>query len=428
MLRLLAGLGLLLGLVACDSAIRLTEAPTVFANAMTFPEEEIPERLQSIDPTIFYVTDRAPVMSRDGSVTGYSYQRSDSMAFGETWVQFGQGLDWSDLVAASHGDRRGRLPALTLKGISEEVRFPATPLPFERRDGALRTLETAEAAYRADIRAFQAAMATALAEKPVKEVLVYIHGFNTEFQDSLAVVANVWHFTGRRGVPITYSWPSGNPGLFSYLKDRESGEFAIFHLKEFLRALAGVPGLEKIHIIAHSRGTDVATSAVREMILVERGAGRNPRRSLKLGALIMAAPDLDIGIVRQRLIAERLAGAFDQITVYVNPSDGALGLAQSIATGTRFGRLRPSDLSPEVRASLDRAGNVFFVSVEDSGPSPGHAYFRRNPAVVSDIVLTLRTGAAPGDVDRPLDRVSGNFWTIHRGYPEPRPPENQQKG
>jgi hypothetical protein len=40
--------------------------------------------------------------------------------------------------------------------------------------------------------------------------------------------------------------------------------------------------------------------------------------------------------------------------------------------------------------------------------------------VLSDIILLLRTGAMPGGPARPLNRVRGNFWSLHDNYPGPR--------
>lgn len=412
-------LGSLLVLAACADGIRLSPTPTVFLNERTFPSDIVPEDQRRVDPTIFYVTDRAPV-TRNGAVVDYLVERSDSMAFGATWVQFGQNLTWPQLVAASGGQTSGRLPGLSRRGLEEIVKFPSTPLPFELRNGSIQTLPEAQVAMDRAVAEFVGAMRPAIQASPTGDVLLYVHGIGNQFDDSVAVLANLWHFSGRDTVPLVFSWPAGNTGLFRYLRDRESGEFAIFHLKVMLQSLASIPELNKIHIISHSRGTDVVTSAIRELSIAQQAVGQKPREALKTGILVMAAPDLDLGVARQRLVAERFAAAFDQINVYINTSDSALRLAQNFATGTRFGRIRPEDVTDDVRESLTRAGNVHFISVEDAGGGIGHAYFRQNPGVVSDIVLTLRTKENPGGDARPLENVKGNFWNVHRNYPAPR--------
>ena len=80
-------------------------------------------------------------------------------------------------------------------------------------------------------------------------------------------MAELWHFLGREGLPIIYTWPAGYPGIFGYTYDRESSEFTVFHLKQAIRWLAKLPEVENIHLLAHSRGTDVTVSAVRELVI-----------------------------------------------------------------------------------------------------------------------------------------------------------------
>jgi esterase/lipase superfamily enzyme len=250
--------------------------------------------------------------------------------------------------------------------------------------------------------------------------MIFVHGFNNELQDGITTTAGLWHYAGRIGVPISYSWPAGNPGLTAYFKDRESGEFSTYHFKEFLRALAAIPELQKITIVAHSRGADLVTTGLRELVIFERGAGRDARKSLKIDSLILAAADLDFGVVQQRLEAEGTADAARMVNVYLNPHDGALGFAQLLATGQRIGRLSPDDFTEDDWRKQGEMGNVHFINVEAAGGQLGHVYFRDNPAVLSDIILTLRTGALPGEAERPLERVRGNFWSLHDNYPGPR--------
>lgn len=412
-------LAMAVALSACAPAVRLGGAPNVYSNIDYYPEAEVPQALRSVTPTLFYVTDRAPAPGG-----GYGSARSDSMVFGAARLRFGDGLDWPGLLEVSVRPHAGRGVPLALEATDERVRFPATPLPFAPLgDGRVRVAPEAQADWDAQARAMQAQLRTAILAANRREVVLFVHGFRNSFEDGHATLANIWHFSGRVGVPLLFSWPANNPGLFGYFKDRESGEFSVFHLKQVLTILAGIDELERIHIVAHSRGADIATTALREMVIAERAAGRNPRATLKVENLILAAPDIDFGVVRQRLVAERFAPAFGQITVYLNPRDGALGLAQTLMSGVRMGRLTLDRVDPRVREVFARIGNVHFVDVERPGKTLSHAYFRANPAVVSDIVLTIRTGAAPGGADRPLERfagLEGPFWSLHPDYPDPR--------
>ncbi len=405
-------------LVACDQPVKLAQTPTLFRTGQGFPMDEVPLVLRTVEPEILYVTDRRPDL-RNGQAMGYGYQRSDSMAYGVAKVRFGDFTSWPELVARSGGGDRRRESLIT-QSYDERVRFPETPLPVVLENGRPVPEAAAVADYRNAVTGFQRALAAQLKIASRKEVIVFIHGFNNDLDDGLATTASLWHFSGRFGVPVSYSWPAGNKGLTAYIKDRESGEFSIYHFKEFLRAMAAMPEVEKIHLVAHSRGADVTTSTIRELAIFEAGAGRDPRRTLKIETLILAAPDLDFGVVRQRLAAENASAAVGQVYLYVNPRDGALGVAQALATGTRIGRLSPEDLTEKEWAEVGQIPNVHFINVEDAGGRLGHSYFRDNPAVLSDVVLTLRTGALPGSAQRPLDPVRRQFWSLHANYPGPR--------
>ncbi len=252
-----------------------------------------------------------------------------------------------------------------------------------------------------------------------KDVLVYVHGFANSFNEAARAEAEVWHFLGRHGVPVLYRWPAARGGLFGYFIDRESGEFTIFHLKEFLRLLASSPEVEQVHILAHSRGTDVVTTALRELVIETRAAGRNPRESLRIANLILAAPDLDLDIVRQRLMAEKFGPAIGQITIYTTQADKALRASQTLMSGTRFGRLQQTDLGERERRIFTEVTNVNIIDVQGVGGLIGHAYFRSSPAASSDLILILRDGSPPGEPARPLTHRTLNFWTMPKDYPNP---------
>ncbi|MGL6212145.1 MAG: alpha/beta hydrolase, partial [Paracoccaceae bacterium] len=242
-------------LAACAIPIKLAEAPTLYSLGPEYPSNEVPLALQTVAPEILYVTDRSPEF--DGTaLTGYGFERSASMALGAARVQLGKSTRWSDLVARSETGEATR-ELLTAGGYAELVRFPATPLPFAKGTGRVMAEPAAAAVYAADTRTFQREIAARLSLSPRKEVIMYIHGFNNDLEDGLTTTASLWHYAGRIGVPISYSWPAGNRGLTAYLKDRESGEYSIFHLKETLRMLAAMPEVRAIHLVAHSRGADV---------------------------------------------------------------------------------------------------------------------------------------------------------------------------
>jgi esterase/lipase superfamily enzyme len=255
---------------------------------------------------------------------------------------------------------------------------------------------------------------------PRKEAFVFVHGFHNTFEYAAFTLAEMWHFLGREGVPILYTWPAGHPGMLrGYNYDRESGQFTIYHLKQVLRILAASPDLEKIHIIAHSRGTDVASTAVRELLIEARAGGKDPREALKIGNLILAAPDLDFEVSLQRFAAERFFRSADRTTIYVSKGDKAIGMSGWLfGSVRRMGQLGYEDLPEDERQILRQVGQIQFIDARVKG-GWGHDYFHSSPAVSSDVILLLRYDRDPGAANgRPLTRPEGGFWTITKGYPQ----------
>ena len=175
--------------------------------------------------------------------------------------------------------------------------------------------------------------------------------------------------------------------------------------------------MERINILAHSRGTDVTATALRELIIEARAAGRSPRNSYRIENLILAAPDLDFDVVRQRLMAEKVGPAFGQITVYTTETDKALNVSRTLMSGTRFGRIRVTDLSEREQAIFSVVKNVAFIDVHGTRSFVGHAYFLNNPSTSSDIIRVINTGDKPGSPGRPLSHRMLNFWEMPVAYP-----------
>ena len=262
---------------------------------------------------------------------------------------------------------------------------------------------------------------------PRKEVFIFVHGFHNTFDDATFAMAELWHFLGRIGIPIVYTWPAGYPGLFGYTYDRESSEFTVYHMRKVIELISSFPEVEKIHLIAHSRGTDVALSALRELTIGARAAGIDPRERFNVHNLILAAPDLDLQVTDQRMIGDQLSLSVNRVTIYSSPRDRALGSSNLLFKSPegRVGTLGIDKLPEEVADQMDYSNSNFaivnFEGASDAKPSEvdrwGHSYFRDAPTVSSDLVLMLRDDLDPGPPGRPLERIGRKFWRVPPGYP-----------
>ncbi len=415
--------GLAVLVTACGTPDSTTQTLAPTPNLYTldtgepYPAENVPKGLRRTLTEILYVTDRDPLKGADGELSGYGTGRSRSMAFGVSLVEYGALKSWAELVAQTQSGNSKALTRLDPVYMEEFARFPETPLPVGRSGGRLQATPEAAAAYTARADVMRSELGARMRNHGLNRVLVYIHGFNNDFDDGVGTLANIWHYAGRRSLPVAYSWPAGNEGLLAYFRDSEAGDFSVFHVKEFLRTLASVPEVDRIDIVAHSRGTAVMTDALRELIIEARAQGKNPSVALKTGILVLAAADLDVGVVQQRLVAERFADGFEQINIYANPDDRALNLSRIIGKVGRLGSIDESVQGSEQFVAMVPNEKVNVIVVDQEGGGLGHAYFRENPAVMSDIVLALRTRHLPGTQYRPLDPITSGFWALHPNYP-----------
>lgn len=406
-----------LALAGCET--KLMPTPNIYDEGEYELFGDLDPALQTNEADILYVTDRGPIEPRGGGLR-YGHQRSRSMVFGSYVIEIGRNISWDQLLRESTSPKRSLSLPLRVKSMTEHGRFPPTPVPLVDRGGGPVDDPQATAAMEAVEESFREEVRQRLDRTPVKEVFVYVHGFHDTFDFAAAVLAEFWHFGGRIGVPILYSWPSGAPGLVrGYTHDRESGEFTIPHLKRFLRLVASMPEVERMHIIAHSRGTSVVAIALRELLIEDRGRGRNPRETLRIGNVVLASPDIDLDVYFQRFFGEKFYEIAEHVTIYVSPYDKAIGLSQWLNSDRRLGDVKPKDFTEDEKEILKSIGSYDIVESKVHAGFLGHGYYHSSPAVSSDLILLVRYGAGAGSDQRPLKEIIAGYWVLDdKEYPE----------
>ena len=403
-------LALLVLLSGCSTTRTMIPIPSLYTETATPLFDDLAPELKGDRLSILYATDRLPEQQESEKPMHYGSQRSPSGALGVAEVRIGQGAAQSE---------QGVRPAIDVESVEELVRFPATPYLYRVGDRGRIEIEAGVAAELEQTKAqAREEILKRLALTPRKEVFLDVHGVATSFDDALLNLAEFWHFMGREGVPIAYTWPAGSEGLIFYTVDRESGEFTVLHLKQFLRFLADMPEIERIHITAHSRGTDVVVTALRELIIEARAKGLDPRKVLKIENLILAAADIDVEVQMQRVVGEAMGPAFGRVTIYSNAEDKALAVAKSLFNSRqRLGTLIPSEMTERQREFIRRGANLDLIVYQGSGGGFfKHGYYE-DPNVSSDVVMLLRYGWWPGEGERRgLERLDENIWRIGDAY------------
>jgi esterase/lipase superfamily enzyme len=373
--------------------------------------EWCPDNRKSPDAPVLYATDRAP------EAPNYGYRRASSMAFGTANVHLNPHPTWTEFTQDSTQTRRRREYELHVAEVKELGRVkPTVELAQLGEDTGIRLAAAQE--NRAQRKHIQELLQARLAETEQKDVYIYIHGFNNSFDDAVFRAAEMWHFMGRTGVPIAYSWPAGLGGIRGYAYDRESGEFTVTHLRHFIRTISECPDVERIHLIAHSRGCDVLISALRELHIWNRAQGHSTQRELKLENVVLAAPDVDEEVFMQRFVGEGLLNAAKRTTIYASQHDKAIELSDLVfASRRRLGKLGARDFNPKMRHALAKLPNVQFIECKLSGVWMSHSYVFTHPAALSDLILVLRDRRPPGaENGRPLRQPAEGLWELNDDY------------
>lgn len=402
-------------LSACSTTYYLPKPPNIYTADAPYPHSVIHADRQSADNTLIYVTDRTPI-TNDGQVD-FGSERSGILRFGTADVTIGNNASWDNLVDAARSDIPRKKLKAELSSVTPIGSFPETPMKFSFADGVISLDPDAVTELSHSRNTLTSLIREQMKTSQNRDVIVFIHGYNTSFDEALFALNDIHHYSGRYGVPIAYTWPSDDGNIFGYFRDQGSADYTVYHLKQFLRTLMDMPDLRKIHVIAHSLGTQTTTSALREILIEYRAAGHNPLEKFKIENLIMAAPDLDYGIVTQRLVAEQFGTAFGRITVYTNASDRALSVSNILHSGIRFGKLLPGQEETREKDIFESVENVNFITVKGgSGGFFNHGYFTKNPATLSDIITLITNPSDPGTQARPLKQRDGNFWEMDADY------------
>jgi esterase/lipase superfamily enzyme len=421
----------------CATTHPMMPTPVLYTGVTARPLfTDVPTASRTPPLDLLYITDRAPAAG-PGDALPYTSKRSRSVAFGSTTVEFGEGVSWDTLASQSTLAARTVDVDLALGATTELGRYPRAPyriaeVPIaQTATGISRAADFVEEHEKAN-RALRAEVARRLAISPRKEIVLFVHGYANTFQDAALTMGELCHFLGREFVCAIFTWPAGGSGgvFFGYNVDRESSEFAVEDLRKAIRTLADTPGLERIHLLAHSRGTGVLVTAVSELAveayITETALGQR----FKIGNVILMAPDIDADVAPIKMfkvysdpdLPHGKAPAPNAIiptatgfhlTTYVSPDDKALGTSGWLfGSLARMGRVDTSWFSPQDFEQARMVGLFDIVQVSNSGCFICHSYFVSNPSASSDIIAMLRYGLKPNQPGRPLIEVERPFWRL----------------
>jgi esterase/lipase superfamily enzyme len=230
---------------------------------------------------------------------------------------------------------------------------------------------------------FQAALRAAAGGRARGHVLVFVHGYNTRFDEAAFRLAQIAHDSGAPAAPILFSWPSRG-AITAYPYDRESAAFSRDALEGLLDSLSRNPAVTQVSVLAHSMGGWLTMEALRQMAIRRGGV---PAR---IGTVMLAAPDIDVDVALMQ--GRAITGRKPKLLLFVSGDDRALNISRRVwGSRDQLGSIDPQQ--EPYRTNLARAGvEVIDLTREASGDPLGHGKFAESPLAVRMIGAQLARG------------------------------------
>jgi esterase/lipase superfamily enzyme len=278
--------------------------------------------------------------------------------------------------ALAFADIAVSIPPDSLRRVGD-VQWPQTLPPDPLRD--FTTLR----ADRLDLAGAVSRFDTRIRRAKDRQVLVFVHGFNTRFEDAVYRFAQIVHDSHTDALPVLFTWPSRGK-LVAYGYDHESASFSRDALERVLTALANDKSVGGVSILAHSMGNWVTLEALRQMAI------RNHGLPGKIKNVMLAAPDVDFDVFQRQIV--EIGPAASRFVVFVSRDDQALAASRHVwGDKPRAGGVDLSDPSYAQDFTRDRILAIDLTGVTSDDPLH-HATFAQAPAVVRAIGERLAVG------------------------------------
>ncbi len=230
-----------------------------------------------------------------------------------------------------------------------------------------------------EVEQFYKVLSAQVGGSPNRDVFMFIHGYMVTFPEAIRRTAQIAFDLNFQGVPVCYSWAS--QGSYSgYPADEATVEWSTPHLVEVLRRAGQLPGVETIHLIAHSMGSRALIRCLQE--IAKEFSGRSPAL---LNQVIMAAPDIDAGVFTQ--IAGSIIPAAKRTTLYASSNDAPLVMSRQFHNYPRAGEVGEGILILPGLDTIDASAVPADIL--------GHSYYGNSRTVLSDIYELLKHGSPP---------------------------------
>jgi esterase/lipase superfamily enzyme len=227
---------------------------------------------------------------------------------------------------------------------------------------------------------FLTALRKQIKEAPSKDVFIFVHGFNSTFEDAARRCAQLAYDLDFDGTPMMYSWASAGSAT-AYTKDEATVTASGRKMAQMLDDVVAQSGAERIHLIAHSMGNRALIEALQTYLATREAS----HRQHIFDQIVFTAPDVDRDYFVDAI--KSLSGAAARVTLYASNTDLALQSSQLLHDAPRAGLAGANVISMAGVDTIDMS--------EVPADSLGHNYFAANSGAIYDLFRLLWRGDPP---------------------------------
>lgn len=224
-------------------------------------------------------------------------------------------------------------------------------------------------------------------------VVVYIHGYNIDFEKGCRHSAVLQRSLGLHDRLLLFSWPADG-SMLKYTWDEADLVWSVPFMADFFEDFVKESGYGRTDIVAHSLGARGAVQALTRL------AYREYDKPL-FDELVLIAPDIDTDTFKHDLAL--LKRVVNRITIYVSKNDKALRLSSEVHGYPRLGEAGDALTILEGVETID----ISLLSIQRLS---GHIYHLSNKEVIEDLELLLHS-KSPADKRPRLKKIE------HEGMP-----------
>lgn len=326
----------------------------------------------------FYATNRQPI-DTDNKSMKYSIFPSKTLRMGFTVHSVGpEGMSWDDILEESMRSKRNS--DLLLKNV-------------HTKEIALFDLLDEQEPLSSQAYGLFDSINSALEKAFIKDIIVYVHGANSNFYRATAQGAQFFHFTGHNAIIVNFSWPSAE-NLLKYKTDVAHAKKTIPAFARLIELLAAYTDAQHIDILAYSAGVQVAAPGLAYL------REKHPQiptdelnKKLRIGNVYLASPDVAFEPFVDRYVKFR--DIVQRTTINLNENDAVLTLSSFQNGVSRLGRPDLSELSGEeanIMFEEMQTPSLNIIDIGDSTPlhiGRAHDSWYSHPWVSADVLMLL---------------------------------------